>query len=179
VERPSEDIDFATGTAAPVEQIVDVPAGAYQEAGFEARVLDADGRKGTCSSRSRWAGATRVDVLKEPLNHPVEKVVKFNELIANCVMYSTACDITDAANAIAAEGEPVDPADLARLCRDPQGLRRQAAAHVGPAHRRRPDRLRPACAGAPGDRRRHGGPVAPPSRPSGQPQRSVRRRVSP
>ena len=44
-----------------------------------------------------------------------EKVVKFNELIANCVMYSTACDITDAANAIAAEGEPVDPADLATV----------------------------------------------------------------
>jgi hypothetical protein len=44
-----------------------------------------------------------------------EKVVKFNELIANCVMYSTACDITDAANAIAAEGEPVDPADLATI----------------------------------------------------------------
>ena len=38
--------------------------------------------------------------------------VKFNELLANCVMYSTACDITDAANDIAAEGEPVDPADL-------------------------------------------------------------------
>lgn len=44
-----------------------------------------------------------------------EKVVKFNELIANCVMYSTACDITDAANAVAAEGEPVDPADLATI----------------------------------------------------------------
>ena len=43
-----------------------------------------------------------------------EKVVKFNELIANCVIYSTACDIT-AANAIAAEGEPVDPADLATV----------------------------------------------------------------
>lgn len=44
-----------------------------------------------------------------------EKVVKFNELLANCVMYATACDITDAANAIAAEGELVDPADLATI----------------------------------------------------------------
>jgi len=44
-----------------------------------------------------------------------EKVVKFNELLANCVMYSTACDITDAANDIAAEGERVDPADLATI----------------------------------------------------------------
>jgi len=44
-----------------------------------------------------------------------EKVIRFNELIANCVMYSTACDITDAANAIAAEGELADPADLATI----------------------------------------------------------------
>ncbi|SEK73368.1 Tn3 transposase DDE domain-containing protein [Nonomuraea pusilla] len=41
-----------------------------------------------------------------------EKVVKFNELIADCVIYSTACDITDAANDIAAEGRPVDLDDL-------------------------------------------------------------------
>ncbi|MBW8482621.1 Tn3 family transposase [Actinomadura parmotrematis] len=44
-----------------------------------------------------------------------EKVVKFNELIANCVIYSNACDITDAANAIAAEGHPVDTDDLATI----------------------------------------------------------------
>ncbi len=42
-------------------------------------------------------------------------VVKFNELLANCVIYSTACDITDAANAIAAEGHPVDTDDLATV----------------------------------------------------------------
>jgi hypothetical protein len=46
-----------------------------------------------------------------PHNDPdyQEKIIKFNELLANCVIYSTACDITDAANAIAAEGHPVDP----------------------------------------------------------------------
>jgi hypothetical protein len=44
-----------------------------------------------------------------------EKVVKFNELLANCVMYSTALDITDAANDIAAEGGPVDLDDLATI----------------------------------------------------------------
>jgi hypothetical protein len=38
-----------------------------------------------------------------------ERVVKFNELIANCAIYSTALDITDAANALAAEGHLVDP----------------------------------------------------------------------
>ncbi|WP_205717956.1 Tn3 family transposase [Actinomadura soli] len=44
-----------------------------------------------------------------------EKVIKSNELLANCVMYSTACDITDAANDIAADGRPVDPDDLATM----------------------------------------------------------------
>jgi hypothetical protein len=44
VERPSEDIDFATGTAAPIEEIVAALATAYRAAGFEVRVLDADGR---------------------------------------------------------------------------------------------------------------------------------------
>ncbi|MER6809918.1 Tn3 family transposase [Spirillospora sp. NPDC000708] len=44
-----------------------------------------------------------------------EKVVKFNELIANCVIHSNACDITDAANALAAEGHPVDTDDLATV----------------------------------------------------------------
>lgn len=44
-----------------------------------------------------------------------ERVVKFNELVANCAIYSTALDITDAANTIAAEGLPVDPDDLATI----------------------------------------------------------------
>jgi TnpA family transposase len=44
-----------------------------------------------------------------------EKIIKFNELLANCVIYSTACDITDAVNAIAAEGRPVDPDNLATI----------------------------------------------------------------
>jgi len=44
-----------------------------------------------------------------------ERVVKFNELIANCAIYSTALDITDAANALAAEGHVVDPDDLATV----------------------------------------------------------------
>jgi TnpA family transposase len=44
-----------------------------------------------------------------------EKVIKFNELLANCVMYSTALDITGAANDIAAEGHSVDPDDLATV----------------------------------------------------------------
>ena len=44
-----------------------------------------------------------------------ERVVKFNEVIANAAIYSTALDITDAANALAAEGHPVDTDDLATI----------------------------------------------------------------
>ncbi|MEV4172493.1 Tn3 family transposase [Nonomuraea sp. NPDC049709] len=44
-----------------------------------------------------------------------EKIIKFNELLADCVIYSTAQDITDAANAIAADGHPVDLDDLATI----------------------------------------------------------------
>ncbi|MGW4792197.1 hypothetical protein ACWEPC_07255, partial [Nonomuraea sp. NPDC004297] len=45
-------------------------------------------------------------------SHPNEPPrSKFRE----CVIYSTACDITDAANDIAAEGRPVDLDDLATI----------------------------------------------------------------
>jgi len=44
-----------------------------------------------------------------------EKLVKFNQLLANCVIYDTACEITTVANALAAEGHPVDPVDLATI----------------------------------------------------------------
>ena len=44
-----------------------------------------------------------------------ELVVKFNELMANCAIYSMVLDITDAANALAAEGHPVDQDDLATI----------------------------------------------------------------
>jgi len=44
-----------------------------------------------------------------------ERVIKFNELLANCAIYSTALDITDVANQLAAEGYPVDTDDLAAI----------------------------------------------------------------
>jgi hypothetical protein len=71
VEPPSEDIDFATATAAPIKEIVAALAAAYRTAGFEVQVLDADGRKGHVLVTFPLGGTYRVDVLKEPLNHPV------------------------------------------------------------------------------------------------------------
>lgn len=71
VERPSEDIDFATGTSAPIEEIVAALAAAYRAGGFEVQTLDAEGRKGHLLVTFPRGGTYRVDVLKEPLNHPV------------------------------------------------------------------------------------------------------------
>jgi hypothetical protein len=70
-ERPPEDIDFATGTAAPVREIVDALAAAYRTAGFTVRVLGAGLRQGHLLVTFPLGGTYRVNVLKEPLNHPV------------------------------------------------------------------------------------------------------------
>jgi hypothetical protein len=46
-------------------------AAAYHAVGFEVQVLDAKGRKGHLLVTFPLGGTYRVDVLKEPLNHPV------------------------------------------------------------------------------------------------------------
>jgi hypothetical protein len=46
VDRPSEDIDFATRNLAPVEEITEGLATAYSQAGFQVRVLNTGGRFG-------------------------------------------------------------------------------------------------------------------------------------
>lgn len=70
VERPSEDIDFATSTDASLGEIVAALASAYRQAGFEVQVLDADTRRGHLLVSFPITGTYRVDVLKEPLSHP-------------------------------------------------------------------------------------------------------------
>lgn len=70
VERPSEDIDFATTADASIEEILSALAGAYREAGLEVQVLDVDLRKGHLLVSFPISGTYRVDVMKEPLNHP-------------------------------------------------------------------------------------------------------------
>lgn len=44
-----------------------------------------------------------------------ERVVKFNELVANCAIYSTALDMTDAIRELIASGWQVTAEDLAQL----------------------------------------------------------------
>jgi hypothetical protein len=70
VDRPSEDIDFATAAAASIEEIIAALAQAYQRAGFEVQVLDVNVRRGHLLVSFPVSGTYRVDVLKEPLSHP-------------------------------------------------------------------------------------------------------------
>lgn len=69
VSRPSDDVDFATGHSAPVEEITEALADAYRHFGFEVYMIRASGRKGHLDVRLPSGEAYRVDVLKEPLNH--------------------------------------------------------------------------------------------------------------
>jgi Nucleotidyl transferase AbiEii toxin, Type IV TA system len=81
VDRPSEDIDFATAATAPLDEIMPALADAYREAGCEVRVLDVDPRKGHLLVSFPGGGTYRVDVLKEPLNHPFT-MMEFGPVIA-------------------------------------------------------------------------------------------------
>ena len=49
----------------------------------------------------------------DPDHH--EKIVKFNELLANCLIFHTAVDITKVVNGLIDEGWEVDPVDLATI----------------------------------------------------------------
>jgi len=81
VERPSEDIDFATATTASLDEIMAALAGAYTSAGYDVEVLDVDARKGHLLVTFPLSGTYRVDVLKEPLNHPLEQT-RYGPVIA-------------------------------------------------------------------------------------------------
>jgi hypothetical protein len=81
VDRPSEDIDFATAASAPLDEIMSALARAYEEAGCAVRVLDVDLRKGHLMVSFTDGGTYRVDVLKEPLNHPLA-MMEFGPVIA-------------------------------------------------------------------------------------------------
>jgi hypothetical protein len=68
VDRPSDDIDFATRDPAPIEEITEALAEAYRRAGCLARVIRTGGRFGHLDVAFPSGAACRVDILKEPLN---------------------------------------------------------------------------------------------------------------
>jgi hypothetical protein len=81
VERPSEDVDFATAASVSLEEIMSALADAYSKAGYDVEVLAVDDRRGHLLVRFPVSGAYRVDVLKEPLNYPLA-MMEFGPVIA-------------------------------------------------------------------------------------------------
>ncbi|GGO99294.1 hypothetical protein GCM10012280_65420 [Wenjunlia tyrosinilytica] len=55
------------------------------------------------------------DVLQDNDPDHQEKTIKFNELLANCLIFHTPVDITKVANDLIDEGWEVDPVDLATV----------------------------------------------------------------
>jgi Tn3 transposase DDE domain len=64
---------------------------------------------------SKWLSFGNVGVLADNAPEMMEKLVKFNELLANCVIFHTALDMTRVLNGLRAEGHPVHPEDVAAL----------------------------------------------------------------
>jgi hypothetical protein len=69
VSRPSDDVDFATGHMAPIEEITAALGDAYRQSGFEAEMVHTGGRLGHLNVTLPSGTTYRVDILKEPLNH--------------------------------------------------------------------------------------------------------------
>jgi hypothetical protein len=70
-DRPSDDVDFATGESTPMREIIDALAAVYRGAGFGVEILDVDARKGHLLVALSAQAKYRVDVLKEPLQSPL------------------------------------------------------------------------------------------------------------
>jgi Nucleotidyl transferase AbiEii toxin, Type IV TA system len=81
VDRPSEDIDFATSHPAPVEEITEALAADYRQAGCQARVLNTGGRFGHLDVALPSGAVCRVDILKEPLNYELA-MMSFGPVLA-------------------------------------------------------------------------------------------------
>jgi TnpA family transposase len=64
---------------------------------------------------SKWLSFGNAGVLADNAPEMMEKLVKFNELLANCVIFHTALDMTRVLNGLRAEGHSVHPEDVAAL----------------------------------------------------------------
>lgn len=64
---------------------------------------------------SKWLSFGNAGVLADNAPEMMEKLVKFNELLANCVIFHTALDMTRVLNGLRAEAYPVHPEDVATL----------------------------------------------------------------
>jgi hypothetical protein len=74
INRPSQDIDFATATALPLPTVVGRLADAYAAAGFTARVIEATPRMARMLI-SDGTASCEVDLLKEALGPPARMAI--------------------------------------------------------------------------------------------------------
>ncbi|MGH9152297.1 MAG: Tn3 family transposase [Acidimicrobiales bacterium] len=64
---------------------------------------------------SKWLSFGNAGVIGDNDPDHMEKIVKFNELLANCVIFYNAAELTGVLNQLAAEGHPVRGEDVAAL----------------------------------------------------------------
>lgn len=64
---------------------------------------------------SKWLSFGNAGVIADNDPDHMEKIVKFNELLANCVIFYNAAELTVVLNQLAAEGHPVRGEDIAAL----------------------------------------------------------------
>jgi hypothetical protein len=81
VDRPSDDVDFATAAFAPMPEIAEALREAYRQAGFGVEPLAVDERKGHMLVTLPSGATYRVDIMKEPLNHPLT-MMRFGLVVA-------------------------------------------------------------------------------------------------
>ncbi|WP_422734284.1 nucleotidyl transferase AbiEii/AbiGii toxin family protein [Micromonospora sp. WMMD558] len=84
LDRPSQDIDFATATALPLITVVDRLARAYRDAGYETKVVEVTPRMARMVVSDTTASC-EVDLLKEGLGPParlaIGPVVAFEDAV--------------------------------------------------------------------------------------------------
>lgn len=64
---------------------------------------------------SKWLSFGNAGVIGDNDPEHMEKIIKFNELLANCVIFYNAAEMTAVLNQLAAQGRPVRSEDVAAL----------------------------------------------------------------
>ncbi len=64
---------------------------------------------------SKWLAFGNDGVIADNDPDAQEKIIKFNELVANCLVFPNALDMTGALRDLQADGHPVDLVDVAAL----------------------------------------------------------------
>jgi TnpA family transposase len=82
---------------------------------LRAKMTAATNKAETFNGYSKWLAFGNNGVIADNDPDQQEKIIKFNELEANCLIYSTALDITEAVRSLKAEGWQVDNDDLATI----------------------------------------------------------------